>query len=87
LGPLEADYKIRPETTLSSLVQDIIQSRFLQFSSSHNRITGEVSGVEIVEIFSPHSPKPRSPEFKANPSACVTDVVGEKSLSFRFKHV
>jgi len=87
IGPLEIKYSIEVDSTFSLLVDEIIKSRFLQFSSSHNRIMGEVDGIELVEIFSPYSENVRQPEFKVNPNMRVVDVLGAKSLVFNFRNV
>lgn len=87
VGPLEAEYDIETDTTFSSLIEVIIKSRFLQFSSTHNRISGEVDGEELVEIFSPYSANARQPAFMTNPSASAVELVGERILSFYFRHV
>jgi hypothetical protein len=86
-GPLEAEYNIETDTTFSALVQEIVKSSFLQFSSTHNRITGEVDGKEIVEVFSPYGANVRQPEFKVTPSTPVVDLLSGKILSFHFRHI
>jgi hypothetical protein len=50
-GPLEAEYVIEADATFSSLIEIIIKSGFLQFSSTHNRISGEADNKRLVEIF------------------------------------
>lgn len=87
IGELEAEFSIAPDATISSLVEEIVKSGFLQFSSSHNRITGEVEDKALVDVFSPHSVNPKQPEFKVNPRATVVELLGENILSFRFRHV
>ena len=86
-GPLEAEYRIEADTKFSSLIEQIIKSHFLQFSSTHNRITGEVDGKQLVEVFSPYGVNAREPEFIASPGASVCELVGSKILSFHFRHV
>jgi hypothetical protein len=87
MGPLEMKYTIEANSTFASLVHEIIKSGFLQFSSSHDRITGEADDKELVEVFSPYSMNTRQPEFKINPNMPVVDVLGDKSLAFSFRHV
>jgi len=87
VGRLEAEYTVEADATFSSLVQEIIASRFLQFTSTHDQVTGEANGVELVEIFSPYTANPRQPEFKVDPGACAADLLDERSLSFSFRHV
>ncbi|WP_129212775.1 hypothetical protein [Crenobacter cavernae] len=87
LGPLEAEYNIGADTTFSSLIQDVVKSNFLQFSSSHNRITGEIDGKEMVVVFCQHITNNRQPEFKISPSTSAIDLLNDKKLSFYFRHV
>jgi hypothetical protein len=82
-----AEFSIDADATFSSLVQEIVKSGFLQFSSTHNRITGEVEGKGLVEVFSPYSANPKQPEFKENPSTSAVELLSEKVLSFYFRHV
>jgi hypothetical protein len=86
-GPLEAEYSIESDASFSSLIQEIIKSGFLQFSSTHNRISGEVDNKKLVEIFSAYSPNAKQPEFDVAPGARATDLLSGKILSFRFRHV
>lgn len=44
LGPLEAVYRLEDGATISDLLEQIRSSRFLQFSSTHDRLSGEVDG-------------------------------------------
>ena len=87
IGELEAEFSIAPDATFSSLVQEIVKSGFLQFSSTHNRKTGEIEGKGLVEVFSPYSVNPKPPEFKVNPSTSVVELLGENVLSFRFLYI
>ena len=86
-GPLEAEYSIEADAAFSSLIQEIVKSGFLQFSSTHNRISGEVDSKGLVEIFSPYGPNARQPEFNVSPSERAVDFLNGKILSFRFRHV
>lgn len=86
-GPLEAAFSIDAHATFSQLVQDVVRSGFLQFSSTHDRITGEVEGKALVEVFSPHGAHPRQPEFKVDPGAPAFELLGQRVLSFHFRHV
>lgn len=83
-GPLEATFDLRDDATLSELVERIRASRFLQFSSTHNRISGEIDDVPLVEIFAPEGPEP---VFHVSLGAAVSDVIGNRTLHFCFRHV
>jgi hypothetical protein len=84
LGPLEATYSVSDNATLGELVETIIESRFLQYSSSHTALLGEVRGVPVVKVFSPSHTGNRPAEFVASAGQSVASTVGGHSLQFRF---
>ena len=84
LGPLEAVYTLGEDATLAQLVQRIEASKFLQFSSTHNRLSGEVDGVCVVEVFGGWL---RRAQFHVDPATPVGSVVGGRVLDFAFRHV
>ena len=87
VGPLEAEYQVEAETLFSTLIQQIVKSGFLQFTSTHNRMTGEVNGKAVVEVFSTYGGVARQPEYIENPSDPISEVLGGRPLSFYFRHV
>lgn len=87
VGPLEAEFHIDTNASFASLIQEIVQSGFLQFSSTHSRITGEVDGRGLVEVYSPDGASPKLPEFTVNPSTAVIELLGESVLAFYFRPV
>ena len=84
LGPLEAIYGVRSDTTLRELIATIVESRFLQYSSSHVALQAEVVGTPVVRVFSPLHSNNRTAEFFASPGQLVEGVVGKNPLQFRF---
>lgn len=84
VGPLDAEYEIEDNEPLSALVRLIDASKFLQFSSTHNRITGEIGGKSIVEMFPPGG---KPPVFHANPSESVASVIASQTLHFYFRSI
>jgi hypothetical protein len=93
MGPLEAKYRIETQTTLSTLIKEIITSNFLQFSSSHDHLTGEVEGRKFVEIYStngfytPYGSYCKMPEFIVDPDENAMKILGGKFLSFHFRNI
>ena len=86
VGPLDAEFIVEANETFFSLIQKIINSGFLQFTSSHSRITGEIDERDLVEIFSTYDEKAGQIEFKVNPNTPAVDLLNEKVLSFYFHH-
>lgn len=83
MGPLEAVYAVADDATLAQLVARIQASKFLQFSSTHNRLSGEVQGAGVVEVFAGGG----APEFHVGPAAAVDSVIGRHTLDFCFRHL
>ncbi|MEC5385713.1 hypothetical protein VVD49_08260 [Uliginosibacterium sp. H3] len=86
-GPLDMQFSIEPDATLASLIQEIARSGFLQYSSSHNRLTGEVDDIALVEVFSPWSVDAKPPEFRIDPQTSALALLDGKTLFFNFRHV
>lgn len=86
MGPLDTTYWLAPEDSFGALVEQILESCFLQFSSTHTRLTGEVNGLPVVEVFSPHSPQVRHPVFIQPAEASALAVLSGGELSFYFRH-
>lgn len=84
IGPLDSTFDLGDEATFGDLIEQIRASRFLQFSSTHNRITGEVDHTPLVEIYAPDGP---NPVFHVNSNAAVSDLIGDRTLFFNFRHV
>ena len=84
VGPLDAEYVLADTATLAELADQIRTSRFLQFSSTHNRISGEIGGLCVLTMFPADGPPT---EFHVSPDALVCDVVGNRTLFFYFRHV
>jgi hypothetical protein len=84
VGPLEAAYDVEPNESFASLIQRVIQSSFLQFTSSHSGMTGAVDGTDVVELFSVYDEKAGQIEFKVNPNAPIAELLNGNALSFYF---
>lgn len=84
MGPLEASYTLAQDATLAELLERIRASKFLQFSSTHNRLSGEVDGVCVVEVFAGWG---QEPQFHAGPQARVDSLIGRRPLDFFFRHL
>ena len=82
-GPLDAVYALHEDATLVDLVERIQASKFLQFSSTHNRLSGEVDGVCVVEVFAGWG---RGPQFHADPAGRVGPILAGRPLCFHFRH-
>jgi hypothetical protein len=85
IGPLEASYIVNRDTSFEELVVLIQESQFLQYSSTHVTLQGEIAGTPVVRVFSPFYMNNKPAEFYANAaSQSVASVVGVIPLQFRF---
>ena len=84
LGPLEATYEVGQSATIGDLVLAIVESRFLQYSSSHTSLVAFVGGQPIVRVFSSYYAPGREPEFMLPSAKLTTAVVGNQPIEFRF---
>jgi hypothetical protein len=83
-NPLQAVYTVDDHTTIADLAERIQASKFLQFSSTHNRLSGEVDGVCVVEVFAGWF---KGPTFHVSPATAVAGLIGPRVLDFSFRHV
>lgn len=64
IGPLEAEFCIEDGATFASFIDEVVASGFLQYSSTHDPLTGETDGRALVEVFGPAGARFRSPELR-----------------------
>lgn len=84
LGPLEATYSFGAGATLADLVTAVIDSPFLQYSSSHTTLTGFIADTAFVKVFSRFHLPDQAPEFLAARDALLESTVTGKVVEFRF---
>lgn len=82
LGPLEATFAVGAHATLGELIEQIRAARFLQFSSTHNRLSGDVDSVRLVEVGPLDGPHPT---FHVDEASPVSSVIGDRTLHFYFR--
>lgn len=83
-GPLDAVFELDGDASFGELVAQIITAGFLQFSSSHNRLSCELEERCLVEIFAPGG---LPPLFHIDPQQRADAVVGERTLFCYFRHL
>jgi hypothetical protein len=50
IGPLEASYDLRAGATIKDLVDAVVKSGFLQFSSTHTTMVGKLGNTDVVRV-------------------------------------
>ena len=86
IGPLEAEFCSEDGATFASFIDEVVASGFLQYSSTHDPLTGEADDRALVEVFGPAGARSRPPEFQLDPGARVADLLDARGLFFRFRH-
>jgi hypothetical protein len=66
------------------LVRAVVDSQFLQFSSTHRCITGLVSGVPFVRVCESDHGMSFAPLFHVPPEASLAALVENRTVEFRF---
>ena len=84
LGPLEATYSFEPGATLADLVTSVVDSRFLQYSSSHTTLTGYIGGTEFVKVFSDLHLPGRTPAYVLASDTLLSNEIAS-TVEFRFR--
>lgn len=84
LGPLAVAYKLSADATLQELTDAVIRSGFLQFSSTHSVMVGEVGNDGMVRVFSPYSAHLRCPLYLKGADLLARNLMGPGELHFRF---
>lgn len=79
---LDAVYDVDDSTTLEELLRRILSSGFLQYSSTHNRLSAEVAGRQLAEIVPSGISRWTSGVLPVEP---VATAVGSNTLRFSFR--
>jgi hypothetical protein len=84
LGPLAFAYELSADATLQDLTDTVIRSGFLQFTSTHSVMVGELGRDTLVRLFSPHSEHLQGPQYLKPADLLVRNLIGLGELHFRF---
>lgn len=79
---LQAIYEVDSKATIETLLLMICESNFLEYSSTNDRLSVEVDGRQVAEVY-PSAP----PAWVANigPETPVKWLVGDRTLHFNFR--
>lgn len=82
INRLDAVYEVDSKATMETLLGKICESDFLQYSSTHDRLSVEIDDRQVAEVF-PSSP----PVWMADvgPKTPVKWLVGDRTLHFVFR--
>ena len=82
INRLDAVYEVDSKATMETLLRKICESDFLQYSSTHDRLSVEIDDRQVAEVF-PSAP----PVWMADigPETPVKWLVGDRTLHFVFR--
>lgn len=83
IGPLEMMFDVDESNTLFDLVEQVVERRFLQYSSTHTTMIGAAGDIDIVRVSSPYY-RNEQPEYLVNPDLPISEVIKNGSIHFRF---
>lgn len=83
LGPLEMRFELPDDCSLQEFLMAVMDSRFLQFTSTHAEMSCRVSGTEVARLFSPYALPLRNAEFTVAPESRFQSL-GLGSVEFVF---
>jgi hypothetical protein len=83
LGPLTMDVELDGLMPLRVLIDLVLESDFLQYSSSHTSMVGYVDQHAVVRVHSPYYTKEET-QFLINPDLPIQEAVASGSIDFRF---
>lgn len=85
IGPLELVYELGAEATLQDLTEAVIRSGFLQFTSTHSVMVGEVGNDALVRVSDAHFGHAQGPQYLRAADILVRNLIGPGELHFRFE--
>ena len=85
MGPLARTFELPERCSLESLVNAVVASRFLQYSSTHTALHCRIAGKEVAVVFSPDEVPARGPFFVVPPDTAVQRIAAtDREVEFVF---
>jgi len=84
LGPLAFVYELNADASLQDLTEAVVRSGFLQFTSTHSVMVGELGNDALVRVFGPHYWHSQGPQYLKAADLSVRNLIGPGELHFRF---
>lgn len=85
-GPLEAEYEVDERCRLDEFLDAIERSGFLQFSSTHARMSCWIGGRKVGTVFGPGHLVRRKPWHAIDPASPVRDLASKGMVEFVFEN-
>ncbi|MBJ2157528.1 hypothetical protein [Variovorax sp. IB41] len=78
MGPLARTFELPDRCSIEDLVNAVVASRFLQYSSTHTALHCRIAGKEVAVVFSPYEVPARGSLFVVAPDTAVQDIASAK---------
>ena len=85
LGPLAKTYEMPDQCSIKDLLDAVMASRFLQFSSTHTEMRCRIAGKEVATVFSPYAMPAREPVFVVPSDTVVRSIATNHEVEFVFE--
>lgn len=86
IGPLVMRLELPQACRLDEFLAEVERSGFLQFSSTHTRMTCRMGATEVAQVFTPHRLFARAPLFLVPRKAQIAALAGVSPVEFLFRH-
>lgn len=86
IGPLEAEYEVDERCRLDEFLEAVELSGFLQFSSTHARMSCRIGGRKVGTVFGPGHLVRRKSWHAIDPASLVRDLASKGMVEFVFEN-
>jgi hypothetical protein len=84
MGPLAQTFEMPDRCSIQDLVNAVVASRFLQYSSTHTAMHCRIAGREVAVVFSPYEVPAREPLFVVASDAAVQSIFATTDCEVEF---
>ncbi|RYE60511.1 MAG: hypothetical protein EOP20_02335, partial [Hyphomicrobiales bacterium] len=85
IGPLEAEYDVDEKCRLDEFLEAVERSGFLQFSSTHARMSCRIGGRKVATVFGPSYLVRRKPVHAIDPASLICNIPSKGAIEFAFE--
>lgn len=86
IGPLEAEYDVDKKCRLDEFLDAVERSGFLQFSSTHARMSCRIGGRKVGTVFGSGYLVRRKPVHAIDPATLIRDIPSDGAVEFVFEN-
>ncbi len=87
IGPLQKTFELEQNSNLEHFVTEVLNSGFLQFSSSHIEMVCRIGGSEVARVHAPSLLRRKSTVFLISPATEIRTFSQAPQVEFLFDRV